>query len=392
MKAVWYERNGPAREVLQCGDLPDPVPGTGEVLVRVHASGVNPSDWKTRSGSRPMVAPRIIPHSDGAGVIERVGPAVDPSRVGERVWIWNGQWKRPFGTAATYIALPSEQAVRLPDGTTFEAGACLGIPALTAHRAVTIDVSPQGQSILVSGGAGAVGHYAIQFARLLGARPIIATVSSDEKAEHAKAAGADEVINYKADAVPDRVREITRGRGVDRIVEVDIAGNAMLVPKIIAQGGLCAAYGSNAAQACFDFGPMILSGAAVRFFIVYELSAAARERGVSDLTRWMEEGRVKHAIATKMPWNAPRKLMNCSSRAKWQSHREHRVGALTRSMAEPMIGMPRESGQMIFVPRPHQLAARDAILAAKREGAVMSQAVAHHYGRDELLWRLNHPF
>jgi NADPH:quinone reductase len=106
MKAVWYERNGPAREVLQWGDIPDPVPGTGEVLVRVHASGVNPSDWKTRSGSRPMVAPRVIPHSDGAGVIERVGPGVDPSRVGERVWIWNGQWKRPFGTAATYIALP----------------------------------------------------------------------------------------------------------------------------------------------------------------------------------------------------------------------------------------------------------------------------------------------
>ena len=109
MKAVWYERNRPARDVLEFGDVPDPVPGRGEVLVRVHASGVNPSDWKTRSGSRPMVAPRIIPHSDGAGVIEKVGPDVDPSRVGERVWIWNGQWKRPFGTAATYIALPSEQ-------------------------------------------------------------------------------------------------------------------------------------------------------------------------------------------------------------------------------------------------------------------------------------------
>ncbi len=129
MKAVWYERNGPAREVLQCGDIPDPVPGTGEVLVRVHVSGVNPSDWKTRSGSRPMVAPRVIPHSDGAGVIERVGPGADPSRVGERVWIWNGQWKRPFGSAATYIVLPSEQAVRLPDGTTFEGGACLGLSA-----------------------------------------------------------------------------------------------------------------------------------------------------------------------------------------------------------------------------------------------------------------------
>ena len=301
MRAVWYERNGPAREVLQYGDMPDPVPGAGEVLVRVHASGVNPSDWKTRSGSRPMAAPRVIPHSDGAGVIERVGSGVDPSRIGERVWIWNGQWKRPFGTAATYIALPSEQAVRLPDSTSFEAGACLGIPALTAHRAVTIDGSPEGQIVLVSGGAGAVGHYAIQFAKLLGAAQVVATVSSEKKADHAKAAGADEVINYREDDVPDRVRKITGGRGVDRIVEVDIAGDATLIPNIIAQDGLCAAYGSNAAQACFDFGPMILSGAAVRFFIVYELSKTARQRGVSDLTRWMEEGRVEHAVAMAMP-------------------------------------------------------------------------------------------
>ena len=253
-----------------------------------------------------MVAPRVIPHSDGAGVIERVGPAVDPSRVGERVWIWNGQWKRPFGTAATYIALPSEQAVRLPDGTTFEAGACLGIPALTAHRALTIDVSPQGQSILVSGGAGAVGHYAIQFASLLGARPIIATVSSKEKAEHAKAAGADEVINYKADAVPDRVREITGGRGVDRIVEVDIAGNATLVPKIIAQGGLCAAYGSNAAQACFDFGPRS-GGAAVRSS---SFTSSRRQRA----TRRFRPDPLDGPGSGNMPlpqrcrWNAPRKI------------------------------------------------------------------------------------
>jgi NADPH2:quinone reductase len=248
-----------------------------------------------------MVAARVIPHSDGAGVIERVGPGVDASRVGERVWIWNGQWKRPFGTAATYIALPSEQAVRLPDNTPFEAGACLGIPALTAHRAVTIDGSPEGQIILVSGGAGAVGHYAIQFAKLLGAAQVIATVSSIEKSDHAKAAGADEVINYRDDSVADRVRNITAGHGVDRIVEVDLAGNATLIPKIIAQDGLCAAYGSNAAQACFEFGPMILSGAAVRFFIVYELLRAAREHGVSDLTRWMEQGLVNHAVKTTIP-------------------------------------------------------------------------------------------
>jgi NADPH:quinone reductase len=301
MKAVWYERTGSAREVLQYGEMPDPEPGPGDVRVRLQTSGVNPSDWKTRSGTRPMVAPRVIPHSDGAGVIDRVGPGVDPSRLGERVWIWNGQWRRAFGTAATLVALPSEHAVRLPDGTSFEAGACLGIPALTAHRAVTIDGLPEGQSILVAGGAGAVGHYAIQFAKLLGAAQVIATVSSDEKAAHAKAAGADEIINYKTEAVADRVREITGGRGVDRVVEVDIAGNAHLLPKIIGQDGLCVAYGSNAPQVSFEFGPMIMSGAAVRFFIVYELPAAARERGIADLTRWLEEGRIQHAIGATLP-------------------------------------------------------------------------------------------
>ncbi len=301
MKAVWYERNGPAREVLQYGDMPDPEPGPGEVRVRVHASGVNPSDWKTRSGSRPMVAPRVIPHSDGAGTIDRVGAGVDPARIGERVWLWNGQWKRPFGTAADFIALPSEQAVRLPDNTSFEAGACLGIPALTAHRAVTVDGSIAGQSVLVSGGAGAVGHYAIQMAKILGAARVIATVSSPEKAEHARRAGADEVINYRTEDVAARVHALTDGRGVDRIVEVDISGNAGLVPKIVAREGVCVVYGANTPQATFDFGPMIMSGAAVRFFIVYELSPEARRRGVDDLTRWLEEGRLQHTIAATLP-------------------------------------------------------------------------------------------
>jgi NADPH:quinone reductase len=301
MQAAWYERNGPAREVLKLGEMPDPEPGPGEVRVRIHASGVNPSDWKTRSGSRSMIAPRVIPHSDGAGVIDRVGAGVNPARVGERVWIWNGQWKRAFGTASTFIALPSEQAVRLPDEVPFEAGACLGIPALTAHRAVTTDASPEGQIILVTGGAGAVGHYAIQMAKLLGAAQVIVTVSSAEKEEHARAAGADEIINYRTESVPDQVREVTNGRGVDRVVEVDVAGNAPLLPKIIAPGGLCAAYGSNAPQVSFDFGPMILSGAAVRFFIVYELPTEARARGIEDLTRWMTEGRLQHAIGATLP-------------------------------------------------------------------------------------------
>jgi len=301
MQAVWYERTGPAREVLEFGEMPDPEPGPGEVRVRIHASGVNPSDWKTRSGTRPMVAPRIIPHSDGAGVIDRVGPGVDPARVGERVWLWNGQWKRAFGTAATHIALPSEQAVGLPDGVSFEVGACLGIPALTAHRAVTIDGSPDGQIVLVAGGAGAVGHYAIQIAKRLGADRVIATVSSAEKAAHAQAAGADAIIHYRSESVPDRVRELTGGHGVDRVVEVDIAGNAALLPQVVAQDGLCVAYGSNASQATFDFGPMILRGAAVRFFIVYELSPAARARGVADLSRWMAEGGLQPAVGATLP-------------------------------------------------------------------------------------------
>src|SRR5688572_8317455 len=178
MRAAWYEKIGPAGEVLQVGEMPAPEPGPGEVRVRIHASGVNPSDWKTRAGLRPMTFPRVIPHSDGAGIIDRVGVGVPESRLGDRVWTWNAQWKRPFGTAAEFVVLPAEQAVSLPDGVAFDEGACLGIPALTAHRAVTIDGSVESQTVLVSGGAGAVGSYAIQFAKLLGASRIIATVSS----------------------------------------------------------------------------------------------------------------------------------------------------------------------------------------------------------------------
>lgn len=301
MRAAWYERNGPAREVLQVGEMPDPEPGAGEARVRIHASGVNPSDWKTRSGARPMAGPRVIPHSDGAGVIDRVGPGVPEARVGERVWVWNAQWKRPFGTAAEFVVLPAEQAVRLPDDVAFDVGACLGIPALTAHRAVTIDGSPAGQTVLVAGGAGAVGHYAIQFAKLLGAARVITTVSSAEKAGHARAAGADEVINYRTEPLAERVMELTDGRGADRVVEVDLAGNSRLLPRLVARDGVCVAYGSNAPEITFDFGPMILSGAAVRFFIVYELPASARRQGIADLTRWLQNGRIRHTVAAHFP-------------------------------------------------------------------------------------------
>lgn len=301
MKAVWYERTGPARDVLVFGEMPTPSPAPGEVLVRLAASGVNPSDWKARGGSRPMAAPRVIPHSDGAGVIEAVGAGVNPARIGERVWVWNGQWKRAFGTAAQYIALPSAQAVRLPDNTPFEAGACLGIPALTALRAVLTDGGVAGQSVLVAGGAGAVGHYAIQFARRLGARQVIATVSSPEKARRAMEAGADACVDYKQEDAAERVKDLTDGRGVDRVVEVDIAANAALLPKVVAQDGLCVVYGSGAAEFTLPFFPMILGGIGVRCFIVYELSPPARAECEALLTRWLTEEALVHAIAGTLP-------------------------------------------------------------------------------------------
>src|SRR5215217_6620651 len=209
MKAVWYDRNG-GSEVLTFGELPTPSPAPGEVLVRLATSGVNPSDWKSRSGTtgRPMAFPRVVQHSDGAGTVEAVGEGVDKARIGERVWIWNGQWKRAFGTAAEHIALPSAQAVRLPENTGFDEGACLGIPALTALHAVLTDGGVSGQRVLVAGGAGSVGHYAVQFARLLGAAQVLATVSSEEKAARATAGGADFAINYRTEEVAERVQAL----------------------------------------------------------------------------------------------------------------------------------------------------------------------------------------
>ena len=171
MRAAYYEKNGSAKEVLHVAEVETPKPGPGEVQIRLQTSGVNPSDVKTRAGSARKIAfPRVIPHSDGAGEIDAVGAGVAKSRVGERVWTWNGQWKRPFGTAAEYITLPEIPAVKLPDAISFEAGACLGIPALTAWHAIDIAGTTKGTTLLIAGGAGAVAHYAIQFARARGAK------------------------------------------------------------------------------------------------------------------------------------------------------------------------------------------------------------------------------
>src|SRR5438445_9487048 len=226
MKAVWYERPGAAPDVLTFGDMPTPVAGPGEVRVRLEASGVNPADVGRRAGSyRAMEFPRVIPNSDGSGIIDQVGDGVTRLHAGQRVWLFNGQRNgRAFGTAAEYIALAEQLVTPLPDDVSFAAGATLGIPCMTAWCCLFGDGTIAGQTVLVTGGAGAVGHYAVQLAKWGGAR-VIATVSSSLKAEQARIAGADYVIDYKTEDVAAKAMAFTGQRGVDRVVDVDFGGN-----------------------------------------------------------------------------------------------------------------------------------------------------------------------
>jgi NADPH2:quinone reductase len=302
MRAAYYDRLGPAKDVIEIGDLPQPKPGPGEVLVRVKASGVNPSDVKMRSGtgSAANQYPRIVPHSDGAGIIDAVGDGVPAARKGERVWLWNARWQRAFGTAAQYVALPAPQAVALPDNVDFTAGACLGIPALTAWQAVATDGGVAGRWVLVQGGAGAVGHYAVQMAKLKGAR-VIATVSSPEKAARATEAGADAVVNYKTEDLAQRVKGLTDGRGVDRVIEVDLAANIAKLPQLVADYGMIVVYGSGAREVPVSFATSILGNIGYRFFIVYNQPMEMRKRAIAELDSWLRAGKLIHTIAARFP-------------------------------------------------------------------------------------------
>ncbi|WP_428422480.1 NADPH:quinone reductase [Methylibium sp.] len=303
MRAAFYDRTGPARDVLQLGTLPDPVPGPGELRVKLQWSGVNPSDVKSRGGLRSPVMPfpRVTPHSDGMGVVDAVGPGVSAARLGERVWLWNAAWARPFGTAAQYIALPERQAVPLPAGVPGEAGACFGIPALTALHALRVDGGVEGKTVLIAGGAGAVGHYAVQFARRLGAKHIVATVSSAQKAELVRAAGADTVIDYKTENVAERVRQATGGRGVDRVIEVDVVANAALNMEVVRPGGEWVVYGSGAAQFTLPFFALAARSPRIRLFIVYLLDDADRQRAIETLDGFLARGDLVHHIAERLP-------------------------------------------------------------------------------------------
>jgi len=302
MRAAFYEQYGPAGEVLQVGDLPDLAPGPGEVRVRLGASAVNPSDVKARAGSRgPMEWPRIVPHSDGAGTIDAVGPGVPAGRVGERVWVYQAQWQRPWGTAAEQSVVPAERAVALPAGATVVDGACLGIPAMTAHRCIFGDGPVAGRTVLVRGGTGRVGFYAVQLAKWGGAT-VIATAGSEEKCRAVEKLGADHVVNHRVDAVTEAVRDLTGGAGVDRIVEVDPVANLGADVDLLADQGSVVVYATTGGQppACPVY-PLMLKNAGLRFVLVYDMPEAAKRSAIDDLTPLLEAGSLRHQVGLTTP-------------------------------------------------------------------------------------------
>lgn len=302
MRAIWYDRTGPAREVLQLGDRPTPEPGQGQALIRVRASGVNPSDAGMRAGPAPMAYPRITPNSDGAGVVEAVGPGVSSAWVGKRVWFYNGQRNgRAFGSAAEYIELDVDLLSVLPDQVSFAEGATLGIPCMTAHRSLFLAGPVQGRTVLVTGGAGAVGHYAVQLAAWAGAS-VIATVSSEEKAERARAGGAHHVIDYRREDVAARVRELTDGEGVHHVVDVDFGGNLAATLACVRLNGSIAYYATKGARE-----PVVPAGAIMGLNLqvsgVYLPVSPheARRRAQADITRWIGTGERILSVAGRFP-------------------------------------------------------------------------------------------
>jgi len=297
MRAAWYCKNGEARDVLIVGDLPDPVAGPGEVRIRMATSGVNPSDVKSRR-ARPLTDEKIVPHSDGAGVIDQVGTGVPASRIGERVWTWNAQWQRPMGTASEFVVLPSAQAAHLPDAIDFAAGACLGIPALTAIQAVRLSGDVAGKKVLVIAASSAVGHYVSQLLSLAGAH-VMGTVGSAEKAKHAQAAGVRDVIFYKTEPVAERLKALTNGKGVDVIIDMDFSTtSALLTAGGLAPHGRVVCYGSNVATDLpINFRTMLSNSLELKFFLVYDLQAADRIAALKQLGDLLQTNRLQHAIS-----------------------------------------------------------------------------------------------
>jgi NADPH:quinone reductase len=301
MKAVWYERTGPAPDVLSFGEMPTLLAGPGEVRVRLEASGVNPADVGRRAGSyRAMEFPRVIPNSDGAGIVDQVGEGVTRLRPGQRVWLYNGQRNgRAFGTAAEHIALAEHLVTPLPDDVSFTAGATLGIPCMTAWCCLFGDGPIAGQTVLVTGGAGAVGHYAVQLAKWGGAR-VITTVSSPFKAEQARMAGADLVIDYKTEDVAAKALGFTDGRGVDRVVDVDFGGNIAITLKMMAVNSTIAVYATNGNRSpVVPMRDLMERCIALRALVLFALPPALLAAAQADISKWLAVGKRIHNIAAQ---------------------------------------------------------------------------------------------
>lgn len=303
MKAVWYERTGAAPDVLSFGDMPTPTAGPGEVRVRLEASGINPADVGRRAGSyRAMEFSRVIPNSDGAGIVDQVGDGVTRLSVAQRVWLFNGQRNgRAFGTAAEYITLAEQLVTPLPADVSFAAGATLGIPGMTAWCSLFSDGPVAGQSVLVTGGAGAVGHYAVQLAKWGGAR-VIATVSSAFKAEQARLAGADLVIDYKTEDVVAKTMAFTDGRGADRVVDVDFGGNIATTLKLMAMNSTIAVYATNGNRSpVVPMRELMERCIALRALVLFALPQPLLAAAQADISKWLAAGKRIHNIAAQFP-------------------------------------------------------------------------------------------
>ncbi|MCH8336589.1 MAG: NADPH:quinone reductase [Proteobacteria bacterium] len=303
MRAAWFDSFGSAKDVLQVGERETPVAEAGEVLVRLASSGVNPSDVKKRAGSFPGLLDGgfVIPNSDGAGIIEAVGDGVNAGRVGERVWIYQAQYGRRFGTAAEYVAINASRAPKLPDAASFEVGACLGIPAMTAHRCVFADGNVAGQTVHITGGAGRVGHYAVQWASQAGAT-VIATASNDEDRETCLSAGAHHVVNHRSDDVVAEIMAVTNGELVDRIVDVEFGGNLPTSIEVLRIGGTIAAYAStNVPEPTLPFFQMMYKDITIRCVIVYAMPEAAKAHAIADIKNALSTSALQHRIAHTLP-------------------------------------------------------------------------------------------
>ena len=302
MKAAWFEKFGSAEQVIQVGEQPKPVAALGQVLVKLATSGVNPSDVKKRAGASPSLLDDglVIPHSDGAGVIESVGPGVPEDRVGQRVWVYQAQYGRRLGTAAEYVVLDSNRAIHLPDNTEFSVGACLGIPVMTAHRCVYSDGDISGQVVLVTGGAGRVGYYAIQWALIAGAE-VIATASNDADRDTCLALGASAVVNHREPDWGKQVLIASQGKKVDRVIDVEFGANLPQILNCIATSGVVATYSSTQVkQPSLPFIDMMFMDLTLRMILVYAMPESAKVHAIEAITEALQTGKLQHRIAHKV--------------------------------------------------------------------------------------------